>query len=393
MSAVLASFALPLLSQSSEAVKRVAIGIQGGIARGANEAYPGSQGKNFTGSFLALFRNGIAPGVSPELNIGYTSNKAINEDNSLPVVNFYDYTSSYITADVRLRFYPTLQDAVFAPYISAGAGLILPKNDVVVSADPDAKLDAATLHFPVTAGLTHNVTDNVALDLNLGWVLTLTDDLHQLHDGTNDGFFAAKLGVLYSFGPIEDDSDGDGLTDKVEGGIGTDPTKPDTDGDGLKDGDEVNIYKTNPLERDTDDGGVDDGVEVRAGTNPNDVSDDIASIGVGETIQIRNIEFETGKSTITKKSESILNTVLKILNQKPDMELDIVGHTDNTGSREFNMQLSNDRAKSVKDWLVAKGIAESRLTTGGLGPDKPIATNDTVEGRRRNRRVEFRRVK
>lgn len=382
-------------SQQDDAAKRVAIGLQGGLSRGASEAHPESpdnlpQAWGFTGGLFGLFRNGLGAGLSPELNIGYTSNSTSKTDPA-----FWSYKTTYITTDVRLRWYPMMQDTKWSPYLSAGAGLILPSNNAGITLNPDStyKENNASIAFPITFGLTNNLSDDIAVDLNLGWMLSLTDDIHPSHDGTNDGNFSAKLGFMYSFGPIEADSDGDGLSDKQEKALGTDPRNPDTDGDTLKDGDEVNVYKTDPLNKDTDDGGVDDNIEIKAGTDPLEMSDDIASIGIGETIQIRNIEFETGKSTITGKSEKILNQVLTILNKKPEMELDVTGHTDATGSRDFNMQLSVDRAKSVKDWLVAKGIAESRLSTGGLGPDKPIATNDTPDGRRRNRRVEFRRTK
>ena len=377
-------------SQQDDAPKRVAIGLQGGLSRGANEAFPGTQSIGFTGGLFGLFRNGLGAGLSPELNIGFTANNS-----SETVRALWNYKTTYITTDVRLRFYPMMQDTKFSPYFFAGAGLVLPSNDTTVTPNPDAtfKKDNASIQFPIGFGITHNIVDALAVDINLGWMLSLTDDIHPTHDGTNDGNFAGKLGFMYSFGPIETDTDGDGLSDKQEKAIGTDPNNPDTDGDTLKDGDEVNVHKTDPLNKDTDDGGVDDNIEIKAGTDPNEFSDDIASIGIGETIQIRNIEFETAKSTITGKSEKILNQVYTILTKKTEMELDVTGHTDATGSRDFNMQLSVDRAKSVKDWLVAKGIAESRLTTGGLGPDKPIATNDTPDGRRRNRRVEFRRTK
>ncbi|MBL7997363.1 MAG: OmpA family protein [Candidatus Kapabacteria bacterium] len=388
---------ISLFAQNSEIdadAKRIAIGLQVGINRGANESsWESRQTIQPVFGLFGLFRNGLGAGLSPELNIGINLNKSSAEG------GFSDYKTNYTTADIRLRWYPMMQDSKFSPYISAGAGLIMNSNVDPKKLNPfnvsgDFKENAATLQFPITGGLTHNLTDNIGLDINLGWMLSLTDDINPAHDGTNDGAFLAKIGFMYSFAPIEKDSDEDGLTDKYEMNVSkTDPNNPDTDGDGLRDGDEVNIHKTDPLNKDTDDGGVDDGVEVRAGTDPLDLSDDISSIEVGQTIQIRNIEFETAKSDITPKSERILNTVLKILNTKPDMNLDISGHTDNTGSREFNMTLSNDRAASVKAWLVAKGVDGARLSTGGLGPDKPIATNDTPDGRRRNRRVEFRRTK
>jgi outer membrane protein OmpA-like peptidoglycan-associated protein len=73
----------------------------------------------------------------------------------------------------------------------------------------------------------------------------------------------------------------------------------------------------------------------------------------------------------------------------PESTFDIVGHTDNIGSKDKNMTLSADRANAVKNFLVEKGIAESRMTTQGLGDTKPVASNKTPEGRAQNRRIEF----
>ncbi len=379
---------LSVQADESEAVKRIAVGVQAGILRPANESgWEGHQKLSPTFGAFFLFRNGIAAGLSPELNFGYATHESDD------TISYSAYSTNVMTVDVRLRWYPLAQDANFSPYLSAGVGLLMPSNKVpAVVADPEYKKDNAALCFPLTGGFTHNVSDNLALDLNLGWMLSTTDDINPKHDDTKDGFFSAKLGLAYSFGPIEKDSDDDGLSDKEEAQLGTNPNNPDTDGDDLKDGEEVKIYFTDPLNADTDDGGVNDGVEIAHRTDPKDVTDDIFAIEIGETIQIRNIEFETGKADISAKSEAILNKVLEALNKNPNMQLEVSGHTDNVGSHDFNMELSNNRAKSVKDWLVNKGVSTSRLTAQGYGPDKPTKTNETPEGRRRNRRVEFRRT-
>ncbi|MDR0546696.1 MAG: OmpA family protein, partial [Dysgonamonadaceae bacterium] len=103
---------------------------------------------------------------------------------------------------------------------------------------------------------------------------------------------------------------------------------------------------------------------------------------------ISQINFEFGKSDIKKQSQAYLNNIVALMAENPSMNIVINGHTDNIGSAESNMTLSRNRAKAVYDYLVKKGIDSSRLTYQYYGLERPIATNDTEEGRERNRRVE-----
>jgi len=102
-----------------------------------------------------------------------------------------------------------------------------------------------------------------------------------------------------------------------------------------------------------------------------------------------NLQFETGKSIIKSSSFESLNNLAELMNKKPAFKLLIEGHTDNVGSDASNMALSKRRAKAAKDYLVKKGVDASRITSNGYGESKPVATNDTPEGRQKNRRVEF----
>jgi len=115
----------------------------------------------------------------------------------------------------------------------------------------------------------------------------------------------------------------------------------------------------------------------------------LVPIEVGQTIRLNNIFFDFGKSTLRQESNEELNNVVNLLNNNPKMEIEIAGHTDNIGSDAANMKLSDDRANAVRNYLISKGISASRITAKGYGETKPIATNDTDEGRQINRRVEF----
>jgi outer membrane protein OmpA-like peptidoglycan-associated protein len=101
------------------------------------------------------------------------------------------------------------------------------------------------------------------------------------------------------------------------------------------------------------------------------------------------INFDFNQATIRPDGKPILGEVVKLLKENPDLALEINGHTDNVGTHDYNVQLSQRRAKAVVDALIAAHVAPSRLTAGGFGPDQPIADNDTEKGRALNRRVEL----
>jgi outer membrane protein OmpA-like peptidoglycan-associated protein/tetratricopeptide (TPR) repeat protein len=123
----------------------------------------------------------------------------------------------------------------------------------------------------------------------------------------------------------------------------------------------------------------------------NEVTKDIKlkNIAVGNSIVLKNIFFDFNKSTLRKESENEIQQLTKLLTDVPTMKIEISGHTDSRGSDEYNKNLSNQRAKAVYDRLIEKGIDASRLTFIGYGEEKPIATNETEEGRQLNRRTEF----
>lgn len=112
-------------------------------------------------------------------------------------------------------------------------------------------------------------------------------------------------------------------------------------------------------------------------------------VEVGKKVVLENIYFETNSAKLKSSSYPELERVVKLLKGNPGVKLEISGHTDNVGSYLANKRLSEDRAKSVVDYLVEQGIARSRLTYKGYSFTQPIATNDTPQGRQKNRRVEF----
>lgn len=104
---------------------------------------------------------------------------------------------------------------------------------------------------------------------------------------------------------------------------------------------------------------------------------------------LKGVNFETNRAVLTKDSYSKLDDVVRVMKQDKTYKLKITGHTDNVGTSEKNMKLSKDRAQAVEDYLESKGLNSDRFIVIGFGDTKPVASNETEEGRKRNRRVEF----
>ena len=115
-------------------------------------------------------------------------------------------------------------------------------------------------------------------------------------------------------------------------------------------------------------------------------------IETGSVVILKNIFFDFDKFDLRPESQAELNRLFDLLKKNASMKIEIGGHTDNKGSAEYNQKLSESRAQSVYDYLIAKGIDKIRLSYKGYGLTKPIDTNDTDEGRANNRRTEFKVV-
>lgn len=115
----------------------------------------------------------------------------------------------------------------------------------------------------------------------------------------------------------------------------------------------------------------------------------LQKIAVGEAVVLKNIFFDTDKYDLKPESVAELRRLTDLLQKNPQLKIEIGGHTDNVGSDEHNIRLSENRAKAVVDFLTSKGITPDRLLHKGYGKNNPIDTNDTPEGRANNRRTEF----
>lgn len=180
------------------------------------------------------------------------------------------------------------------------------------------------------------------------------------------------------------DGDGDGIFDPedacptVKGVASTNPKQngcpPDRDGDGIVDDKDACPDEKGKPNSDPKKNGCPNAVRV---VN-------------SEIIILEQVQFDTSKATIKPVSDQLLDEVASVLKEHPELvRLEVQGHTDSAGGRALNQRLSQDRAEAVKEALVRRGIAGDRLTARGYGPDQPIGSNRTAEGRQANRRVQF----
>ena len=237
-------------------------------------------------------------------------------------------------------------------------------------------------------------------------------ELNGCPDADGDGITDAEDACPDVFGLKEfngcPDTDGDGIADKDDECpevAGKPELKgcPDADNDGIADKDDKCPQQAGPKENngcpwpDTDRDGVldkDDECPEEAGPASNKGCPEVTQeVQTQLNSFAKTILFDVGKSTIRPESATVLNNIVNVLNKYKNSKFSIEGYTDTSGNKDKNQRLSEDRAYSVKAYLVDKGINPARLSAKGFGPEKPIASNKTKKGRELNRRVEINLVK
>jgi outer membrane protein OmpA-like peptidoglycan-associated protein len=324
--------------------------------------------------------------------------RALNDDHLL---------NPFLTAGIGIGSYGK---KAWAPYSPLGIGLqmnMYGEGYLFLQANyrvsfTDTKLDNNMFYsLGFTLPLTHSKPKVEPVPVQV--VVPVTD---RDHDGVPDSTDACPdVAGLASLQGCPD-KDGDGIADKDDkcpdvAGIAkyNGCPIPDTDGDGINDEEDkcptvagVAKYNGCPIP-DTDGDGVND-EEDRC---PN-LAGTVANHGCPEVkeevrkridIAAKNIYFVSGSSKLLAKSNKSLDEVARILESDQNLKLDINGHTDNTGKAESNQALSEKRAQAVYDYLVKKGVDQSRIKSEGFGQDQPIADNKTAAGRAKNRRVEL----
>ncbi|MBN2036374.1 MAG: OmpA family protein [Chitinispirillaceae bacterium] len=207
------------------------------------------------------------------------------------------------------------------------------------------------------------------------------------NDNDNDGILDAndkcpnEAGIAANNGCADVDSDNDGVPDRIDQ-CQNDPEDKDgyQDQDGCPDDDNDGDGIPDSMDKCPNNPGV---AETQGCPKSKEITRD--------ALVLKGVNFQSGKATLLSGSFVVLDEVAESLREWPEVNIEIQGHTDNTGNAAMNLQLSQERAESVRQYLIDKGIAPDRLTAVGYGPDRPIADNATREGRAKNRRVEITR--
>jgi OOP family OmpA-OmpF porin len=117
---------------------------------------------------------------------------------------------------------------------------------------------------------------------------------------------------------------------------------------------------------------------------------DVRGCEIKSVIRLPDVEFQYNSATLTPASQATLNDAAATLVKNPGLKVEVAGYTDSAGADSYNLDLSDRRAKSVRDYLISSGANPADLTARGYGEADPIANNNTAEGRAKNRRVELR---
>jgi len=412
--------------------RRVGLGVNGGVAilNGATTDKAGHDERAEMGPMMGFV---IRHSISTHLSLGFTTNYGYNYDKDSK-----SFRTNLLPIDLNL-IYNFQREKRTSPYLLASLGMLRwDTNFRPEGKRIEGEREAA---LGLGAGLDIFLTDIIALDIGGKVRYIVTDESDDLVGRswdlgiTSDDRFLwyASVGLTWYPGKCKD-TDGDGVCDNKDKCPDTPPCATvdefgcpkDSDGDGVWDGcdkcpdtPKCAIVDARGCPKDTDGDGVWDGCDkcpdtpkcatVDANGCPKDTDGDGVWDGCDKCpdtpkgVQVKEdgcpkkcdlsplegISFRFDKSDIIPSPSPILDMAVEIIKGCPMSKIEIQGHTDWMGSDDYNMKLGQRRADIVRKYLVDHGIEADRLFTKSYGESKPIATNDTREGRAKNRRIVF----
>lgn len=315
---------------------------------------------NNVGGFVSVQRN-FSEHVGLRLKVNY-----IHLEGHLP--SNTTLNNNLIGGNVDLLYYLAPSEPI-SPYFGVGLGGYIQNRD-----NPPSRATStsqADYQFNVNFGTEWKVGTDWRLTTEIGYHSTASASFDAVGGtigggilgGQNDSYMTFDLGLLYYFkkGPVSR------LNDLYTG------IENDVDYDRIES--MIKKYATEPTTVDYD--------------RIEDIVQKYQSPIIGENWYLIGVNFNFNKATLRPESMPILYNATEILLSHPDLNVEIQGYTDNSGSEKYNLQLSQKRANVIRDFLVAKGVAASRLTAVGYGEANPVMDNRTATGRAFNRRIEF----
>lgn len=312
-----------------------------------------------------IFGYRFQDGLRAEIEARQFNNDITESQSSTGTLFSGEAESTSLMANFWMEF---LKDSRFRPYAGMGLGAA-----EITKGDQEDSVGMAQLGF----GVMMDLGERTVLDVGYRYVET-DEAKFTTAEGDVDSEYTANalaLGLSYRISSGEEirDGDGDGVLDNRD------------------------LCPNTPLGRAVDDYGCELDSDGDGVANKNDACPSTPAgqkvmtngCGVAQAAVLRGVNFEFNSATLTYNAKTILDRAARTLLDSPGFDVLIAGHTDSLGSDSYNLQLSKDRAKSVRQYLVDKGVNGARLEFRGYGETQPVASNDTDTGRAENRRVEL----
>ena len=317
------------------------------------------------GAFLSLQRN-FSEHVGLRLKAGYYHMQGEWTDAYL---NSITETTNLLSGNLDVLYYLVPCKTV-SPYLVAGAGVGM--RAISDYATPYLDKYETTLAFSLGVGVEWSLSQDWKILTEYGYHTVFNSELDGLvapgEVNGRDSYYTLSLGLLYYFGKGQPST----LCNPPAGLAATPVMKDMTDYDRIEE-----MIKRHIPKEITKDVIVDRYIMA--------IPDD--------RLVLVGVNFAFDKSTLLPESYPVLDKAVKLLNDKPDVNVEIQGYCDYIGTDTYNQELSEDRAQTVKTYLVSQGIKVNRLSTVGYGKKYPVEDNKTEEGRAMNRRIVFRIIK
>ncbi len=379
-------------------------GLSAGGAKGTN-----SSGDNWVMQYRGYVQNDlIPPMLIGQLGLGYTKLHAPDK-----------YTAETGIADLRLLFSPFSLENL-NPFLYGGFAISKAINKTGSDYLP---------MVPFGAGVQTRISSGVLLEVGGGYNLSLSDkldgrdrtsaNLSTLTNGKQDGFYGFSIGLAVTLGRgydaaeelkkkelaaaearrVKEQADAEAQAKRVKETTDAETRRvkelAEAEARQVKQQADAEA-EARRVKQQTDA----EALSIKASTDAEarrvkELADDearrlnIMILEKGKKVVLKGVTFETGKATLREESETILTMAYNALVANPDVQIEISGHSDNVGSQKSNQALSLKRAQAVRNWLVQKGIASTRMKAVGKGQNEPVSSNETDAGRAENRRIEF----